>query len=119
MKTKIKTEIENINKGCKEQIEKYDLILKCGDWLPSDFDRIKVLCPSCRKYKQGLIQGAKMVIEDEIKFLIELSKFMTAGDEESIRRLEVNTNWCMVLERLKELQDTELKLNNWLEKICN
>ena len=78
------------------------------------------LCPSCQKYKQGLIQGAKMMIEDEIKFLIELSKFMTAGDEESIRRLEVNTNWCMVLERLKELQDTELKqLNNWLEKEKN
>jgi len=112
MTNQLKAEIEKINKGCRKQV--IDKIY-CGD--KTGIYSQLWLCPSCQKYKQGLIQGAKMMIEDEIKFLIELSKFMTAGDEESIRRLEVNTNWYMVLERLKELQDTELKqLNNWLEE---
>ncbi len=107
MKLNLKTKIEKINQEIED-------ILKS---IPES--RIATCVPLVFKKgkKQGLIQGAKMMIEDEIKFLIELSKFMTAGDEESIRRLEVNTNWYMVLERLKELQDTELKqLNNWLEK---
>ena len=116
--SELKTEIEKINQGCGNLfIDENGNDAPCKLLLVDRVEPEPHLCPSCRKYKQGLIQGAKMVIEDEIKFLIELSKFMTAGDEESIRRLEVNTNWCMVLERLKELQDTELKqLNNWLEK---
>ena len=99
----LKTEIKKINEGCKEQIEKYDLILECGDWLPSDFDRIRVLCPSCQSKKQGLIQGAKMMIEDEISFLEDL----------------LWENDCYEGARFITQKLSELKQNNWLEKICN
>lgn len=47
--TPLSQQLEDKKKGCKEQIEKYDLILKCGDWLPTEFDRIKVYCPQCQE----------------------------------------------------------------------
>jgi hypothetical protein len=46
--TPLTQQLEDKKKGCKEQIEKYDLILKCGDWIPTEFDRIKVYCPQCQ-----------------------------------------------------------------------
>jgi hypothetical protein len=89
----LKTEIEKINKGCgKQVIDK----VSCGDKLGT-FVTLW-LCPTCRAKKQGLIQGAKMVIE-EIK---KISK--EYFDREYYHDFP------------KEPFETLKQLNNWLEK---
>ncbi len=96
MKTKIKTEIEKINKGCgKEVIDK----IYCGD--KTGIYSQLWLCPSCKSKKQGLIQGAKMMIE-EIESQVENFSF-TADKEDNI---------LIKRDLLSELK----QLNNWLEK---
>lgn len=63
------------------------------------------LCPSCQAKKQGLIQGAKMMIEDVLEWLDNYSK--------------ENGEWYKYYVRIKELKEqlADLKkLNNWLEK---
>jgi hypothetical protein len=63
-----------------------------------DQEEVLLLCPSCQKYKQGLIQGAKMVIEE-------------------IRRIsEEYFNEEYYHDFPKEPFETLKQLNNWLEK---
>ena len=96
MTLNLKTEIEKINQGCGERIfpkENPDNI-KCG----TIWNKRIHLCPSCQKYKQGLIQGAKIMIE-EIKKI----------SEEYFDREYFN-------DFPKEPFETLKQLNNWLEK---
>lgn len=93
MKTKIKTEIEKINEGCrKEVIDK----IYCGD--KTGIYSQLWLCPTCQSKKQGLIQGAKIMIEE-------------------IRRIsEEYFNEEYYHDFPKEPFETLKQLNNWLGK---
>lgn len=87
----IKTEIEKINQEIED-------ILKS---IPKSQIPICIPLKFKEGKKQGLIQGAKMMIEDEIKFLEDL----------------LWNNDCYEGARFITQRLTELKqLNNWLEK---
>ena len=109
MTLNLKTEIEKINKGCGKNLGAYmeipkeyenasDKIRKQKSFSIDVICGNQELCPSCQKYKQGLIQGAKMIIEE-------------------IRRIsEEYFNEEYYHDFPKEPFETLKQLNNWLEK---
>lgn len=99
MTLNLKTEIEKINQGCGNLfIDENGNDAPCKLLLVDRVEPEPHLCPSCQKYKQGLIQGAKMVIEE-------------------IRRIsEEYFNEEYYHDFPKEPFETLKQLNNWLEK---
>lgn len=103
MTNQLKTEIEKINKGCQGFIEEddfedpqdlFDHDIYCGTKRVKD--NKLMLCPSCKSKKQGLIQGAKIMIE-EIKSKIHKTY---SGDH--------NDNIDELLKQLNEEINNEL-----------
>ena len=107
MTLNLKTEIEKINQGCGERIfpkENPDNI-KCG----TIWNKRIHLCPSCQKYKQGLIQGAKMMIENELKLLNKTQPNMKICGRCYLENKDIEAR---IIKEISELK----QLNNWLEK---
>lgn len=99
MTLNLKTEIEKINQGCGNLfIDENGNDAPCKLLLVDRVEPEPHLCPSCRAKKQGLIQGAKMVIEE-------------------IRRIsEEYFNEEYYHDFPKEPFETLKQLNDWLEK---
>ena len=98
MTNQLKTELAKINQGCGYKSMK-------GAWRCGTGGRNRHLCPSCKSKKQGLIQGAKIMIENQIKFL-EYVGIKRSGELSTLDlKEEIET-------KLSELK----QLNNWLEK---
>ena len=104
----LKNEIEKINKGCRTLIchGTWATTDRCGDYKT---DGEVILCPSCQSKKQGIILGAKMMIE---KFKLQFGKlklkFSPDMSEEDME--DVGDIITGELTNLKEL-------NNWLENL--
>lgn len=83
-KQTLKDLLKEKEEGCKEQIEKYDLILCCGAFIPSDFEKLKIYCDECQ-LKINLLKLAREAIENERKKVIKMI-------EEFKRRVMKNGN---------------------------
>ncbi len=60
---KLTSELAKINQGCKSEVKALGDIFYCGQEIGTLDSKI-YLCPSCQSKKQGIILGAKMMIEE-------------------------------------------------------